>query len=353
MSELVIGVLEGDGIGPEIVGAATRVVAAALSAAGAGTPTWRRLPIGHAAIESAGDPMPESTLAALGELDAWILGPHDNASYPERFHDQVAPGGLIRKRFELFANIRPAKALAGLAMVDLDLVVVRENTEGFYSDRNMFAGAGEFMPTPDIALSVGVFTRPAIERIAHEAFALARRRRGRVTVAHKANVLRMTTGLFLRVCEKVGEQYPDVEFDAEHVDALAALLVRRGEDFDVIVTENMFGDILSDLAGELAGSIGAAPSLNSSRTQAMAQAVHGAAPDIAGRGIANPTAMILSCALLLRWLADKRGDPALADAADRIESSVLATIAGGDRTPDLGGEASTAHFTEALVAGLR
>ena len=353
-SSLELGVLEGDGIGTEVVRAATQVVEAAL-AAQAVEVRWHPLPIGHAAIAEYGDPLPESTLAALAALDGWLLGPHDNASYPVDFAHRVAPGGLIRKRFDLFANVRPARTIPGLGRTPgpdptaLDLVIVRENTEGFYADRNMFAGSGEFMPTPDVALAVGVFTRPAIERIAHEAFRLARARRAHVTIAHKANVLAMTTGLFKRVCEEVGAQYPDVRIDDEHIDALAALLVRRGHSFDVIVAENMFGDILSDLAGELAGSIGAAPSLNASGTQAMAQAVHGAAPDIAGKDVANPTAMMLSAALLLRWLGERSSRTSLSNAAAAIENSVRRAHEIGIRTRDLGGSSSTGEFTQAVL----
>lgn len=350
-TDVELGVLDGDGIGPEVVSAAVQVAEAALGARGL-TVRWLRLPIGHAAIAECGDPLPEATLSALAGLDGWLLGPHDNISYPTQFAGRVAPGGLIRKRFDLFANIRPARTLGPATDRALDLVIVRENTEGFYADRNMFAGSGEFMPTPDVAMAVGVFTRPAIERIAHEAFRLARARGGRVTIAHKANVLAMTTGLFKRVCEEVGAQYPDVPVDGEHIDALAALLVRRGHSFDVIVAENMFGDILSDLAGELAGSIGAAPSLNASGTQAMAQAVHGAAPDIAGQGLANPTAMILSTALLLRWLGERRARPELAGAAADIEAAVHEVIGSGIRTRDLGGDSSTVDFTLTVLAAL-
>ena len=158
----------------------------------------------------------------------------------------------------------------------------------------MHVGSGEFMPTPNLAMAVAVVTRRACERIAHEAFRIARSGRGAMTVAHKANVLSMTTGLFRDVCLEVAEQYPDVAVSHHHIDALAAHLVRHGDRFDVIVAETMFGDILSDLTGELAGSIGIAPSLNASEAKAMAQAGHGAAPDIAGLGIANPIATILS-----------------------------------------------------------
>ncbi|WP_137726113.1 isocitrate/isopropylmalate dehydrogenase family protein [Prescottella subtropica] len=347
-----IGLLRGDGIGHEIVPAARDVVDAAIGAVGAPAVDWVPLPIGFDAIAEHGTPAPESTLVALADLDAWVLGPHDSAAYPEPFCSQLTPGGTIRKRFDLYANIRPARALPGVRAVSphMDLVIVRENTEGFYADRNMFAGVGEFMPTPDIAMAVGVVTRPACERIAHTAFGLALHRRRRVTIVHKANVLSATTGLFRDVCRDIGRQYPDVTLDDEHVDAMAAHLVRRGDEYDVIVTENMFGDILSDLAGELSGSLGTAASLNASATKAMAQAAHGAAPDIAGRNRANPTALILSAAMLLDRLAVTRGDRLLADAAGRIHSGVERTIEAGVATADLGGLASTQAFTETVVA---
>ncbi|QBJ94741.1 isocitrate/isopropylmalate dehydrogenase family protein [Rhodococcus sp. ABRD24] len=347
-----IGLLLGDGIGQEIVPATRVVVDTAVAAVGLPDVHWVPLPIGFDAIASHGTPIPESTLVALAALDSWILGPHDSASYPEPFRSQLTPGGTIRKRFDLFANIRPARALPGVRAVSpgMDLVIVRENTEGFYADRNMFAGGGEFMPTPDVAMAVGVVTRQACERIAHTAFELARRRRKRVTVVHKANVLSKTTGLFRDVCREVGRHYPDVRIDDEHVDAMAAYLVRRGEEYDVIVTENMFGDILSDLAGELSGSLGIAASINASASKAMAQAAHGAAPDISGRNRANPTALMLSAAMMLEWLESSGRGHGFAAAAARIRSAVERTVESGIATTDLGGLASTSEFTESVVA---
>ncbi|WP_277834633.1 isocitrate/isopropylmalate dehydrogenase family protein [Speluncibacter jeojiensis] len=352
MTTLQLGLLEGDGIGREVVPAAARVVESALAAAGAAPVEWVRLPLGADAIAEFGAAVPEPTLAALERLPGWILGPHDNASYPEAHRAALPPGGLIRHRFDLFANIRPATVLPGVraTVPDMDLVIVRENTEGFYADRNMYTGSGEFMPTPDVAMAVAVVTRRACERIVRVAFDLARRRRRRVTVVHKANVLSLTTGMYLDVAREIGRDHPDVTLDDQHVDAMAAHLVRRGGDFDVVVTENMFGDILSDLAGELSGSLGTAPSLNASQTKAMAQAAHGAAPDIAGHNRANPTAMILSAAMLLYRLGEFRGDPTLADAARRITRAVRTTTESGVATADLGGLASTSQFTEMVTA---
>jgi len=347
-----LGIVEGDGIGPEVVRSARAVVDEAVAVVG-GTPIeWVPAIIGHRAIGEFGEPLPRQTLDVLAGVDAWLLGPHDNVSYPGEFRRTTAPGGAIRKHFDLYANIRPARAFPGVRAVapGIDLVVVRENSEGFYADRNMYAGSGEFQPTPDTALSVAVITRAASERIAHEALRLAASRRGKVTIVHKANVLPRTMGLFRETCYEVARAYPGVRVDDEHVDAAAAHLVRAPEDYDVLVTENLFGDILSDLAGQLSGSLGTAPSLNCSATRAMAQAVHGAAPDIAGHNRANPVAMQMSAAMLLRWLATRDGASVLARAADRVEHAVAATFAAGIATADLGGTASTAEFTEQVCA---
>ncbi|MEU0514397.1 isocitrate/isopropylmalate family dehydrogenase [Amycolatopsis sp. NPDC006125] len=347
-----LGVMDGDGIGPEIVPAAVRVVDAAAQELDI---EWVPLPVGRSAIDEFGTPLPDFTVEALSGVDGWLLGPHDNASYPEPHRSRLNPSGFLRKHFDLFANIRPARAFDGArALVPgTDLVIVRENTQGFYADRNTFAGAGEFMPTPDVAIAHAIFTRESVERIAHEAFRLARQRRRRVTVVHKANVLRLTSGLFLDVCREVARQYPDVEVGDAHIDAMAAALVRRAPEFDVIVTENMFGDILSDLTAEIAGSLGIAPSVNVSATRGMAQATHGSAPDIAGRDVANPVAMILSAAMLLEWLGERHDDPAPARVASTIREAVADTIRGGVTTPDLGGSAGTRAFTDAVVVSIK
>ncbi len=346
-----LGVMLGDGIGPEIVPASVRVVDAALAAAGADPVDWQELPVGASAIETHGGAVPDTTLAALAKLDGWLLGPHDSAAYPEPFRSQLNPSGAMRKHFDLYANIRPARGLEGGEAIapDTDLVIVRENTEGFYADRNTFAGTGEFMPSADVAICLGVFTRPAVERIARTAFDLARRRRNRLTIVHKANVLQLSSGLFKRVCLEVAQGYPDVTVDDVHIDAMTVHLLRRASSFDVVVAENMFGDILSDMAGELAGSLGIAPSINASDDRCMAQASHGSAPDIAGTGLANPIAMILSAGMLLGWLGTRHGDPRATDAAARVESGVRAAVRSGVSTRDLGGTASTDEFTDAVV----
>jgi 3-isopropylmalate dehydrogenase len=346
-----LAVLNGDGIGPEVVPASVQVLDTAMAAAGAPAIKWTELPLGRTAIDSHGTAVPAETLEALNSVDGWLLGPHDSAAYPEPHRSALNPSGTIRKRFGLFANIRPAKAFhGGNAIVGgTDLVIVRENTEGFYADRNTFAGTGEFMPTPDVAIMHGIITRAATERIAHAAFQLAQSRTKQLTIVHKANVLKMTTGLFRDVCREVAAQYPDVSVNDFHIDAMTVHLVRRADQFDVIVTENMFGDILSDLAGEVAGSLGIAPSINSSDTHAMAQASHGSAPDIAGQNVANPIAMILSSAMLLRWLGAKFGDELVLHAADLVEKAVEATVLDGTTTKDLGGTAGTSDFARAVA----
>ncbi|TDW66072.1 isocitrate/isopropylmalate dehydrogenase family protein [Kribbella pratensis] len=342
-----LGVLDGDGIGPEIVPAAVRVLDAGLAATGADPVEWVPLPVGAAAIETHGSALPDVTVETLDKLDGWLLGPHDSASYPAEHRARLNPSGFLRKHFDLFANIRPARAFEGTpALVPgLDLVVVRENTEGFYADRSTYRGTGEFMPTKDVAIAMGIFTRPAIERIARQACELALRRGRHLTIVHKANVLRTTTGFFLEICREVAADYPQLDVDDFHIDAMTVHLVRHGADFDVLVTENMFGDILSDLTGELAGSLGIAPSINASYDRAMAQAAHGSAPDIAGHGLANPTAMIASGAMLLDWLG-------ASEAADLVNQGLRATVAGGTRTADLGGTASTSEFAEAVIGAL-
>jgi 3-isopropylmalate dehydrogenase len=349
-----IGILLGDAIGLEIVPATIRVIDAALAQQDAVSVEWIERPIGFAGIEAYGDPTPAETTATLDELQGWIMGPHDSAAYPEEFRRQLNPSGKLRKRYDLFANLRPARNLPNVEALlsNTDLVIARENTEGFYCDRSMTEGHGELLVTPDVAIAVARFTRQATERIAHSAFQLARTRRKHVTIVHKANVLRITTGLFRDVCREVGAQYPDVTIDDFHIDAMAAHLVRRPHTFDVIVTENMFGDILSDLAGELVGSLGVAGSINAGTDKAMAQAAHGSAPDIAGQGIANPIGMMVSAWELLRWLGNRYDDAALAAVGDACEAAMAAALAAGHRTRDLGGKLGTDGFTDQVIAHL-
>ncbi|MDT5023918.1 MAG: 3-isopropylmalate dehydrogenase, partial [Micromonosporaceae bacterium] len=319
-----IGLLLGDGIGPEVVRATQRVIDAALEGQDEVDVAWIELPMGAQAIDEFGSSLPAETTERLTTCDGWIMGPHDNASYPPEDRKHRNPSAELRHHFDLYANIRPAKSVGAMSAIrdDVDLVIVRENTEGFYSDRNLYWGHGELMPTPDVALTLGVFTRAAITRIAHTAFALAARRRNHLTVVHKANVLQRSSGMYVEVCRELAQLYPDVVVDDRHVDAMAALLVRCPSDFDVVVTENLFGDILSDLASEVVGSVGCGAAINAGRDHAMAQASHGAAPALAGRDIANPAGEILSGAMLLEWMGDRRGSNVLIEAADSVKQAV-------------------------------
>lgn len=258
----------------------------------------------------------------------------------------------MRHYFDLYSNARPAKTYPGVKsrVGEADVVVFRENSEGLLPDRNMYKGWGEFMPDKDTVILNGVFTRKAAERIAHEAFKMAMQRRKKVTIVHKANVIQWSYGLFRDVCYEVGRKYyPDVEIDDYHIDAMTAHMVKRLKDFDVIVTTNLFGDILSDLAGELTGSLGLGPSINTNGKQCMAQAAHGSAPDIAGQNIANPVGLMLSAVMMFEWLAANRDDEKFAAAAKTMQKAVLDTMAAGELTPDMGGTETTTGFTEAVV----
>ena len=277
-----------------------------------------------------GTTVSDDVVAQAKAADGVILGPVSHNEYPPVAQGGLNPSGELRRRLDLFANIRPARSRAGLPARcgrDIDLVIVRENTEGFYADRSMHAGPGEFMPTPDLALSVRKISREGCARIAKAAFSLAARRRRKVTAVHKANVLRLSEGLFLDCVRQEAARHPDIVCEERLVDAMAALLIRDPGQFDVIVTTNMFGDILSDEASEIAGSLGIGASLNAGTDFAVAQAQHGSAPDIAGRDIANPTSLIESAAMLLAWLEERGRGAQFAAAAQAIMAAVDAAIA--------------------------
>ncbi|MPZ58877.1 MAG: isocitrate/isopropylmalate dehydrogenase family protein [Rhizobiales bacterium] len=346
-------VMKGDGIGAEITDATLTVLRAADRHMSLGL-AFEDVTIGLESLRMRGSTLPDAAIEAARRADGVILGPVATYEYPPAAQGGVNPSGMLRKRLDLFANIRPARSRAGFPPrcgVPVDLVIVRENTEGFYADRSMFFGAGEFMPTPDVALSVRKITRQGSTRIAEEAFRIASARpRGRVTAVHKANVLHVTDGLFLECVRAVAARHPDIAYEERIIDAMAALLVRDAEQFDVIVTTNMYGDILSDEASEIAGSLGLAASLNAGANHAVAQAQHGTAPDLAGKDVANPGSLIGSTAMLLDWLGRRRGDAKLTRAAELIEQALDAAIADSKtRTADLGGACGTRGFGEAVA----
>jgi 3-isopropylmalate dehydrogenase len=340
-------VLEGDGIGPEITAATLAVLDSAIRALSLQL-TFEHADIGLASLSKHGTTLPDAVVQAARAAGGIILGPVSHHAYPAADKGGLNPSGELRKRLDLYANIRPAKSRAGFPPRcgrPVDLVIVRENTEGFYADRNMHVGTGEIMPTPDVAISMRKISRAGSTRIAETAFALARRRRRKITNVHKANVFRVSDGFYLDCVRAVAERFPDVAYEEQLVDAMAALLVRDASQFDVIVTTNMFGDILSDEASEISGSLGLAASINAGKDHCVAQAQHGSAPDIAGKDLANPASLIGSAAMLLGWLAERRDDRALSRAADVIEQALAAVIAVPEwRTADLGGPLGTKAF---------
>jgi isocitrate/isopropylmalate dehydrogenase len=347
--------MEGDGIGPEISAATLDVLRAADRRFGLGFEFSSAI-IGFPALRQHGTTFPAAALDAAKAADGVILGPVSHNDYPPVAEGGLNPSGELRKRLDLYANIRPARTRGGFPArcgVPVDLVIARENTEGFYADRSMFLGSGEFMPTPDLALAVRKITRAGSTRIAEAAFALAMRRRKKVTAVHKANVLRVSEGLFLECTRAVAARYPQVEYNEQIIDAMTALLVRDASVFDVVVTTNMYGDILSDLAAEIAGSLGTAASLNAGAEHAVAQAQHGSAPTISGQDLANPASLIGSAAMLLAWLGERRNDNRLAAAAEAVAAALERTIATpAHRTRDLGGQLGTKAFGERVAANL-
>lgn len=347
-------VLPGDGIGPEITEATLQVLKRADAVHGLGLAV-EQADIGLKSLAEQGTTLPDGVMRRIPEVEGVILGPVSHYEYPPRDKGGINPSGALRTEFKLYANIRPCRSRPELTVLrkPMDLIIVRENTEGFYSDRNMFAGTGEFMPDPDMALSVRKVTARASSAVARAAFDLARHRCKKVTAVHKANVVKLSDGLFLREVRKIAAEYPDVTLEELIVDATAALLIRRPDQFDVIVTTNMFGDILSDEASELCGSLGLGGSINQGDGICVAQAQHGSAPDIAGQGKANPTSLILSAAMLLDWLGRRHSRSAYVAAARSIETAVERTLDDpASRTADLGGPLGTHAFAARVCDAL-
>ncbi|HKC53148.1 MAG TPA: isocitrate/isopropylmalate family dehydrogenase [Burkholderiales bacterium] len=347
-------VLPGDGIGPEITEATLAVLDRADVLFKLGL-EWRREEIGLPALKKEGTTLPPRVMEAVRLSEGVILGPLSTYEYPAREKGGINPSAEFRTKLDLYANIRPARSRLGVGLTGkpVDLVIYRENTEGFYADRNMHAGIGEFMPTEDMALAVRRVTAKCCERIARRAFEAAMTRRRKVTAVHKANVFRISDGLYLREVRKVARDFPGVQLEEVIVDAMAALLLRDPMRFDVIVAENMYGDILSDEASELSGGLGLGGSINAGDAHCIAQAQHGSAPDLAGKDRANPTSLILSAAMLLEWIAARRGNDAFAAAARNIDAAVDATLKNpATRTADLGGKLGTREFAKAVTAKL-
>ena len=349
---LKIGILEGDDIGLEVVPECVKVMKAAASRVGLEI-DWQPVPIARRAHELTGKTIPDGTLEKLQTLDGWVLGPIGHRDYPKNDPTWVNAHPVFRLHFQFFANYKPFRSYDNLPSMhkNIDILFLRETTEGFKVDGNLFKGYGEFMPTEDMAIGVCVTTRYKSRLIAEAAFEAARERpRKKVSAVHKNTVYRYGDGLFADECRKVAARFPDVEFEEVIVDTFAMRLVMNPQQYDVIVTTNLYGDILTDEAAGLIGGLGLAPGVNASLTHAMAQATHGSAPDIAGKDLANPYAMIMSGKMLFDWLAMKRGEPKAAAAAARIGRAVEQVIADARHlTRDLGGTAGTREMGDAIA----
>jgi isocitrate dehydrogenase (NAD+) len=325
--------IPGDGIGPEVTAATRRV----LEAAGAAV-TWVEAWAGLGAAERYGDPLPAATLELVRRYRVALKGPCTTPVGKGFRSINVR----LRQELDLYASVRPVSTLPGVRVpyTDVDLVVVRENTEGLYSGQ-------EHVVVPGVVESLRIITRAAAERIVRYAFGLAQHGgRRRVTFCHKADVLPLSDGLFLATAREVADDYPFLEFEELHVDALCLQLALDPTRYDVLVMENLFGDVISDLCAGLVGGLGLVPGANLGARYAMFEAVHGSAPDIAGKGLANPIALLRSAAMMLEHIGQRRP-------ARRIEASVRATLAAGrGLTRDLGGDGNTATLTEQLIANL-
>ncbi|MFQ3650450.1 MAG: isocitrate/isopropylmalate dehydrogenase family protein [Gemmataceae bacterium] len=325
--------IPGDGIGPEVTAAMQEVLAAANARV-----TWVEAHAGLPAMERFGEPLPNETLELIRRYRVALKGP---CSTP------VGKGFRsinvkLRQDLELYASVRPVNTLPGINVPygQVDLVVVRENTEGLYSGQ-------EHVVVPGVVESLRIITRDACQRIIRYAFDLARTQgRPRVTFCHKADVMPISDGLFLSVAREVADDYPFIEFEEIHVDRLCMELARDPSRYSVLVMENLFGDVLSDLCAGLVGGLGVVPGANIGQRYAVFEAVHGSAPDIAGKGLANPIALIRSAAMMLEHIGQR-------EVAARVEKAVRHTLAAGQGlTRDLGGTGNTATITQALISHL-
>ena len=332
MAKQTITVIKGDGIGPSIIDSALEI----LTAAGCDF-DYEFVDAGLAALEKTGELLPQETIDTIARNKITLKGPL-TTPVGEGF---TSINVTLRKQFGLYANVRPVKSFIGTKAryEDIDIITVRENTQGMYS------GIGQVTSEDgNEAQAMSMITREGAEKIVTFAYELAvREGRKKVTAVHKANILKSTSGLFLKVAREVAERYPEIESTEMIVDATCMKLVMSPEEFDVIVTTNLFGDILSDLCAGLVGGLGMAPGANIGETAAIFEAVHGSAPDIAGKNLANPTSVILASIQMLEHLE-------MGDTAERIRSAVADVIKTGDRTTrDLGGNHGTTDFTQAVI----
>jgi len=349
---LDILIVQGDGIGPEITGATLTVVAALQKKFGLDL-RLEHADCGLVSLKQRGVTVRDEDIENAKKADGVVLGPMSVREYPPVEQGGVNVPATFRTRLELYANIRPSYVRPGLRSVaqKMDLVMVRENLEDFYVDRNMFQGLGEFRPTEEVVIAMGKITATGSRRIARAACEIAiRRPRKKLTIVHKNPVLKMYHTLFLDESLKVTREFPELQVEDLLVDAVTALLIRTPERFDTILTTNMFGDILSDEAAELAGSLGLAASLNRGDRNAVANAGHGSAPDIAGKDAANPASLMLSTAMLFEHLGATRKERKMTEAAAAFTRTVDRLIGSPEtRTRDLGSKLGTKAFADAVA----
>ncbi len=336
MTSYRISLIPGDGIGPELTDVTLKVLEAVQDRVGLNLDIVK-VEAGDECLKRRGSPLPEDTVETIRGSHACLKGP-----VGETAADVIVK---LRIMFDLYANIRPVKSYPRVPCMrqDIDFVIVRENTEGVYK--------GWEFTLDDAAVCLRVITRKGCERIARKAFEMARLRNGkrRVTAVHKANVMRLTCGLFARVCREIAKQYPDISFDEQYVDAAAMRLIKEPQKFDVIVTTNMFGDILSDEAAQLVGGLGMAPAANIGDNFAIFEPVHGSAPTRVGKGTANPCSMILASKMMLEWLGEQHKDSKCLVAAELIDKAVTGALRKGLTIPDLGGSLTTMEMGEAIA----
>jgi len=331
--------IPGDGIGPEITAAVTGI----LKAAGADI-EWIHCMAGESALEAEGEVLPQRTIDAISEVGIALKGPC-TTPVGKGFRSVNVQ---LRKAFDLYAAVRPVRNLDGIdtRYTDVDVVVIRENTEGLYS-------GVENEITPGVVTSTKVATEKGCTRIAKWAFEYARKKdRKKITAFHKANIMKLTDGMFLRCAEEVHQNYQDIEYDTAIIDAACMRMVQNPTQFDMLLMENLYGDVISDLAAGLVGGLGVTPGANFGDDRAIFEAVHGSAPDIAGQNKANPLALLMSAVMMLRHLSESSGDNGLGEAADRIKQAYDYCLKHGEKTGDLGGALSTSEFADAVIARL-
>jgi 3-isopropylmalate dehydrogenase len=340
MTEYKISVIRGDGIGPELTDATMKVLDAAQRKFGLKL-KMVEAEAGDTCLEKRGVALPEDSVQKIKASHACLKGP-----VGETAADVIVK---LRLMFDLYANLRPIKAYPAVTVAhpDIDMFFVRENTEDVYKGQ-------EFTIGNDTTICLRVITRGNCERIARKGFETARRRNGKkkVTAIHKANVMRVTDGLFASVCRETAKQYPDITFNELYVDAASMRLIKEPQDFDVLVTCNMFGDILSDEAAQLIGGLGMAPGANIGDAFALFEPIHGSAPNRVGKQTANPLSMILAGKMMLDWLGERYSDPKCLEAATAIEEAVVKTLRDHNTVPDLGGKITTIGMAEAIAAAL-